>query len=290
MKYEPFDTDEIPAELMAQLEERAARAEIPELRPDGRRILGIPQIPNVQMPNVAGIIQNVLKSVPRVNIQTSTNLVTDDPFGTHGVEEVEETLDLPPDAEISINHLKGDISIQGWEEARLEYGDLKGNVELDEGVVRIESSGDCSLKVPRNAALISLKFVSSNASISDVAASLTVSGVKGKANIASAGVPEGATLSISMVSGDIDMSIPEDASFSISAQSLSGGEISCDLPLQDEERTRTQLSGILNDGTAEIVLNTVKGNISISLTEVDAAKDEDEIVEDEYDPEVKNDE
>ena len=87
-------------------------------------------------------------------------------------------------------------------------------------------------------------------------------------------------MSVSLVRGDIDVSIPADSSCSISATSMSGGEISSDLPLQEEEKTRNKLSGVLNDGTASISLNTVRGNISVSQTKADQA-DDSEVKDDE---------
>ena len=184
---------------------------------------------------------------------------------------------------------EGNIRIEGWNESHMESIDIKGTVGVGEGKVKVESSGDCTLKVPRKLELISLDFVNGAASISNIASSLAISGVRGTANVASSEVPEEVIWTVSMVSGDINMSIPEDASCSISAHSLSGGEISCSAPLKDEERSRTQFKGVLNDGTAKITLSTVKGNISLELVKIRVVKDEDEDAEEEKDSEEKED-
>ena len=69
-------------------------------------------------------------------------------------------------------------------------------------------------------------------------------------------------MNVSMVHGDINLVVAADSSFSLKAASLSD-EVACDLPLQDEKKSRNSISGILNDGTAEVALNTIRGKISI---------------------------
>lgn len=279
-KYEPFDMAEVSEDLLAELEERAGKAAAEMAGAEERRgprppvipnvnipnMPNMPQIPKIQVPDVAGIIQNALKNIPGVNININAGPADGNEAGS---EKDYQTEELPPSTKISINHLKGNINVQGWDEPRLDYREVKGTVSTGHGDgvvnVKVESSGDCLLKVPREMSSLSLNFVNGEATVSDIASSLSVSGVRGKVDINNPKMPEESQITISMVSGDIDVAIAEDSSCSIFASSLSSGEISCELPLQEEERTRNQFKGILGDGAADVALSTVKGNISISL-------------------------
>jgi len=278
-KYEPFDRDELPEDVMAELGEMARAQAEPEFRPgpDFRVAFHPGRLP--QIPDVGAIVRKAVENIPgamHVKANIGDGIVwkadvdgiamkTDDSAASKAeTEGTGRTEDLPPDTEISIEHVKGNVTIHGWERSYIEYADMRGTIDQREGVVRIEASGDYSLKVPRATPKISLDFVNGNVALFDVASSVKISGVKGEIGVVSAEVPEDGTLDISLVVGDINLSIPGNSSCSISATSLAGGEITCDLPLLEEERTRTQLSGVLNDGTARILLNTTKGRISVS--------------------------
>lgn len=305
-KYEPFDAAEISDELMAELEERAGQVAEPAPAPGmpgPPRIPGMPQIPKVEMPDVGAIIQNALKGVKvmkgikipgipgvhNVAIATASGPESDKP-----AQDDMRTEDLPPETNIVIEHLKGDVAVHVWDRAYVDYSEVKGTVGVGSGGgftnVKIEASGDYSLRVPRNVSSISLNFVNGTASVFGIASSLKISGVNGNASVVAEAIPEGAELDVSLVKGNIDMSIPADASCSIFAASMSAGDISCDLPLQEEERTRNQLSGVLNDRTARISLNTVKGDISIGQVKAEQINGDDETAEEADSPEVTEDE
>jgi hypothetical protein len=255
IKYEPFDRSELPEDVMAELDEMARAQAEPEFRPAFHPAPKPPQIPDI-----GDIVEKALGSIPgAVGAKVGVSIAPKAETGGTG-----RTGDLPPGTEINIEHVKGNVTVHGWERSYIDYADMHGSIQQHrEGIVRIEANGDYSLKVPR-AAKITLNFVNSNMALFDVASSLKISGVRGRVDVVSAEVPDDGTLDVSLVSGDIDLSIPGDSSCSISATSLSGGEIVCDLPLQEEERTRTQLSGVLNDGTARILLNTTRGKISVN--------------------------
>jgi hypothetical protein len=247
VRYEPFDRSELPEDVMAELGDMARD----QANGEQRIKLG---------PGLEFVIAAAPASPQMSKFRPGPNFRP----AFHPLRGTGRTGDLPPDTEIGIEHVKGNITIHGWERPYIEYANTHGKLRSREGTVVIEASGDYSLKVPRGTPKISLNFVKGNVAVFDVASSLEITGVKDKVDVVSAEVPDGGTLDISLVVGDINLSIPGDSSCSISATSLSGGEITCDLPLQGEERTRTQLSGVLNNGTAKILLNTTKGEISVS--------------------------
>jgi len=297
-KYEPFDTAEIPEELMAELEDRAGQPAEPgpaPVIPEPPRIPGMPQIPKVEVPDVGAIIQNALKGIkvmkgmkiPGVDVDISP---ASEPESDGLMPDDMRTEDLPPETKIVIEHLKGNVDVHIWDHGYVDYSEVKGTVEVGSGGgftnVKIEASGDYSLRVPRNVSSISLNFVNGNASVTGVGSPLKISGVNGNASIVAKAIPAGAELDVSLVKGNIDMGIPGDSSCSISAKSMSGGDISCDLPLQEEERTRNQLSGVLNDRTARILLNTVRGDISIGQVKAEEINGDGETAEEADSPEV----
>jgi hypothetical protein len=293
VSYEPFDTAEIPATLMDELEDGAARPPEEErgrpgptfqIKPGAQmpQIPQMPQMPTVQMPDVGAIIRNALRNIPNVTLPSVANAdrQAEAPAAEPEAEKMRVEA-LPPETEVTIEHLKGNITVHAWENSYLDYSEVKGTVGVgqdgDVTHVKIDASGDYSLGVPRDVSRISLNFVNGSASMSGIASSLRISGVNGDTSIVAAGIPEEAELSVSLVKGNVDVSIPGDSACIISASSLSGGEISCDLPLENEERTRTQLRGVLNDGTARVILNTVKGDISIGAVKAEQGSGEESV-------------
>ena len=278
IRYESFDRAEIPGDLMSELEDRLEREAEAGVRGGFPGMPGIPGIPKVKIPGMPGMPK--IPGIPDVGaiIEGAVTKVVEKALGNIspaiGADfklapepgATGRTEDLSPGTEVTIEHLKGDITLHAWERPYIEYAHMRGNIEQRAGVVRLETTGDYSLNIPREVSNITLNFVKGSVSLSDVASSLKITGVKGRIDVLSAEVPNDGTLDISLVKGDINVRIPGDSSCSISA-SLIGGEITCDLPLQEEERTRTQLSGVLNDGTAKITLNAVKGKISVSQVE-----------------------
>jgi len=261
--YETFDRSEIPEDVVAELE--AAAQEQAEAQPGFPQMPQMPILPKVQIPDIGLMIGKALEKVGDViNIDgaagrsTGSRSADDRP----GFVETGRTDDLPPDTEINVEHLKGDISISGWENQYIEHRNMRGNIEQSEGVVTIRATGDFSLKIPGKTPRISLNFVNGNVKISEIAASVEISGVNGSVSISGAEIPDDGGMNVSMVHGDINLIAGADSSFSLKAASLSD-EVMCDLPLQDEKKSQNSVSGILNDGTADVALNTIRGKISI---------------------------
>jgi hypothetical protein len=265
VKYETFDRSEIPPDVMAELDETArvrAKGELADrLRQEAEDPFK-PRFVRGLFERDLGTLTDMMGRIPRARPA----------FRQAEPEETRRTGDLPPGTEINIDHVKGNIAVNGWEMPYIEYTDMQGNalppgrvtVDQREGVVRLNTTGDYSVEVPGFAPKIAMKFVNGDVAVSNVTSSLEITGVKGEISVISARVPDDGTLGLSLVTGNISLTIPGDSSCSISATSLSG-EIACDLPLQDEERSRTQLSGALKDGNAKITLKTTRGDISILI-------------------------
>ncbi len=263
VKYEPFDKDEIPEDVMAELEE------IAQEQTEGRP--AFPQIPKIQVPDIGAIIGKTLEKVSGVtNIEDmiKKNLRIGRADDKVSFVETGRTEDLPPDTEINIEHLKGDITIRGWENQYIEHTDMRGTIEQSEGTVTIKATGNFSLNVPRTTPKLSLNFVNGNVEVLNIAASLEISGVNGKIDVTSEEALDDGTMNISLVHGDIGLTISADSSLSLHAASLNG-DVTCDLPLQDEEKNPNRISGVLNDGAANIALNTVRGSVSIKAGDED---------------------
>jgi len=281
VKYEIFDKAEIPEELMAELGENVQeqdRGEVrvrvgreerirTKIRPPEMPI--IPQIPNIHIPNIPNI-PNVGKIISDAIGQVTGAIgavAGPKSVSKAKLEETGKIEDLPPDTEIVIEHLNGNITINGWEQPNIEYTDIRGTLNQEGNTVKITASGDYTLRVPRQTPRISLNFVNGNASVSDVASSLKVSGVNGKVDVVSAEVPGDGAIDVSLVKGDISLSIPGDSSCRISAAILGGGDINCkDLSVEEAVSERNHFSGVMNEGTAAVKLNTIKGNILIGQT------------------------
>lgn len=268
VSYEPFDRTEVPEDVMADLEETVRDKSKDELKDilalRSQAGAGVIKIDDAVVKGSFGSVTNAvdMKFVPGPDFRFVLH-----PSPTVEAEQTGRIDDVPQDMEISVEHVKGNIAIHGWEHSYIEYANMRGNIIRSEGVVRFETTGDYSLRIPGGTRVITLNFVDGNVTVFDVASSLKITGVNGKVDVVSAEVPDDGTLDISLVNGDIDLTIPNDSSCEISAASLSGEEIVCDLPLREEERTRTQLGGVLNDGRAKIILSAAKGKISIGIRE-----------------------
>jgi hypothetical protein len=247
--YETFDRNEMPKDMLAGLEDVAEvrvgqRPEVIQVGFMQGPFPKIPVIPEIKMPDLGKHFNLVIPSP----VQSKTSGRTED---------------LPPDTEIRIEHLKGNITIHGWENNYIEYENVRGGIDLKEGVMSIGTSGDCSFKIPRDTSSIALNFVNGNAGIFDIASSLRISGVKGNIDIVAAEVPDDVVMDISLVNGNINLTIPDDSSCSIHAETMSDEIFSSDLTFQRSVGDKNQLSAVMNDGKASINLKTVKGKISI---------------------------
>jgi DUF4097 and DUF4098 domain-containing protein YvlB len=237
--------------------ERGKIPKIPTIPP-------IPPIPNIpHIPDIGAIVRNALSGVAR-EIEMVKKAQKD---------IARQTEEMPAGEifanKIKIEQLNGDITIQGWDNPHIGHN-AKVPVKQKEDTAIFETKDDLWLEVPRNTSEIELNFVNGSVVVSGVSSDLKLSGVNGKIDVSMENLSDNSLIKLSTVSGDISFKIPKDSSCTIDAGTING-RISHNLPLIEKgtirtvlEETQTNLSGILNDGTAKVLLNTVNGNISLS--------------------------
>ncbi|MFQ6041218.1 MAG: DUF4097 family beta strand repeat-containing protein [Candidatus Poribacteria bacterium] len=190
--------------------------------------------------------------------------------------------------EISLSSVIGSIRVQSWDEPKVEIeitrqievtaeedateilNETRPEITQDGTNLVIQSRGgndelmvNYSIRVPREMSGIELDFVDGNVSVLDVLLdSLKINGVSGNIEIRG-GIAENGVYDVKSIGGNITFQIDPHANCGIKATSLVG-TVECDLELEDIERQPNRISGILNKNTAQINLNTVKGNIKIS--------------------------
>lgn len=169
---------------------------------------------------------------------------------------------------LMVRHTNGKISISVWDEPYIYYK-INGNCKIiadDEQIgkeaIAFEMNGDLSLNIPQRISEIELSFINGTVNINDYSSRLHISGVNGVINVSMGNLPDDGSISMSLVSGEIKLAISENSSCRIQA-TCTIGNINCDLPIQEEIRTQRELKGTLNDGTANILLSIVRGDISI---------------------------
>lgn len=275
MEYESFDKKEIPdnVKTAAPIRPEAGQRvdvqipkidiQIPKIPP----IPTIPPIPNIphipNIPNIDAIVRNALKGAAREMEMAKK--------AQKGL--LRQTGEAPADVifanKIKIEHLNGDITIQGWDNPHIGHS-AKGFIKQEEDTAIFETNNELWLEVPRNTSEIELDLISGSVVISGVSSGLKLSSVNGKIDVSMEKLLDDRIVKISMVNGNISLKIPKDSSCTIDAGTING-KISHDLSLIEKgskrtvfEEMQTNLSGILNDGTAKVLLNTVNGNISVN--------------------------
>ena len=189
--------------------------------------------------------------------------------------------------EILLSSIAGAIRVQSWDEPKVEIevtrqieaiteedaidilNETRPEITQDGTTLVIQSRGgngtpivNYLIRIPRKMSGIELDFVDGNVSVFDILpARLKINGLSGNIEI-KGGIAENSVYDIKSVGGNISVKIDPHASSSIKATSLVGS-VECDLELEDLERQPNRISGILNGNTAQINLNTVKGNIQI---------------------------
>ena len=125
---------------------------------------------------------------------------------------------------ITLSTLSGDVTIDGFE----------GTLEVS------SQSGDISVKSGRG----TLRLKSMSGSISAETEEI------------------GEGVSLTTVSGDIDLSLPRSAAFDFAARTESG-DISIGCELEDEERSKRRTAGRCNGGGVAVSATSVSGDISV---------------------------
>ena len=289
VEYESFNKNEIPDNIMSAPARPDAKAEpfvnvmieegerqgMEQLLDIGRgkipKIPTIPPIPNIphipNIPDIGAIVRNALSGVSR-EIEMVKKAQKD---------IVRQTEEMPAGEvfanKIKIEQLNGDITIQGWDNPHIGHN-AKVPIKQKEDTAIFETKDDLWLEVPRNTSEIELNFVNGSVVVSGVSSDLKLSGVNGKIDVSMEKLSDNGLIELSTVSGDISLNIPKNSSCAINAGTING-RVSSNLSFREmglsektfeepDDRTQMNLSGVLNAGTAKVLLNTVNGNISIN--------------------------
>jgi DUF4097 and DUF4098 domain-containing protein YvlB len=162
------------------------------------------------------------------------------------------------------------IEVTDEEDATEILNETRPEITQDDTTLVIQSRGgngkpivNYSIRIPREMSKIELDFVDGNVSVLDILpARLKINGLSGNIEIKGS-IVENSVYDVKSVGGNISFKIDPQSSCSVKATSLVGS-VECDLELEDIERQPNRISGILNGNTAQINLNTVKGNIRIT--------------------------
>jgi hypothetical protein len=281
VEYESFNKNEIPDNVMSAPTSPDAKPEpfVNVRIEDGERqgmeqllnigkgkmpkmptIPNIPPIPNI--PDIGAIVRDALSGVSR-EIEM-VKKAQKDIFRQTGEIPTGEVFAN----KIKIKQFDGNITIQGWDNPHIGHN-LKVPIKQKEDTAIFDTRDDLWLEVPQSTSEINLSFLNSSVVVSGVSSDLKISGVNGKIDVSMEKLNDNSLIKLTMVTGNINLKIPKDSSCTINAATISG-RISHDLPLIEKGTTRTvleenqtNLNGLLNDGMAKVLLNTVNGNISI---------------------------
>ncbi|MBM3874655.1 MAG: DUF4097 domain-containing protein [Verrucomicrobia bacterium] len=69
-------------------------------------------------------------------------------------------------------------------------------------------------------------------------------------------------ITIETVNGNVDLSLPADATFSLTARTINGG-MRCAFPLDKSKNSRTEVVGTVGSGGAAVTLKSVNGNLQV---------------------------
>lgn len=238
----------------------------------------------------------------KVDPRDGTVYVTGGPkpgFLSLGQRDIEYRISLPATADVQIKTANGEIDVaelRGLVDLTSTNGDItasaiarglqaetvNGRIELDEigGALDLHSTnGEISLSDGRV----------SSGTVQSVNGDIDLRGVSGKLNVESTngdiqiGDATDAALrastsngdiefegslapndisTISTISGDVVVRLPEDSSFTLDATTISG-EIDSDFELQDGQESRRERSGTVGNGGPRLEIETTSGDISV---------------------------
>jgi len=144
---------------------------------------------------------------------------------------------------VRVNSASGDVNIKDTK------GDIKATAAS--GSIRIEKPGD---RVEASSASGGVDVVGAN---NDVKVHL----ISGSINVS--GNPTGNRLwDLKTVSGSVEINVPKNASFLLSAESTSGG-IRTDIPVIIEEQSKHSLRAHVGDSSGRVEVHTVSGGIDL---------------------------
>ena len=242
-------------------------------------------------------VQEIAANPP---IEQSGNMIRlggrrgDSPFGAVSISY---TIETPGDTQASAKYGSGSVEISGLRDpvnVTLGSGDARVDDVGDNVTIAL---GSGSIRVSRIRGSVTFECGSGRLSFSDVreeirgsagSGSIEVDRAQGRVNVRTGSGPirvtgaaedvrastgsgtielhgnpgDEAFWDIGTGSGEIDLSVPGSASFSLTARTGSGN-MTVDMPIQIEEQTRRFLRARVGDGKAHVNLATKSGNIHI---------------------------
>jgi hypothetical protein len=164
---------------------------------------------------------------------------------------------------LRVDGVSGDIRVRG----------INGPVEISatSGDVIVEEVTTPSMTLENKAGDLVLKNIKGNLNARTSAGDVSLDGFSGK------------TVSIESVSGDVRVDLAEPVNGTVNLRTVSGdarvtmdsgncrvslstlrGAVSCDLPLNEENRTAQRVTGKVGDGMGTLDVSAVTGNVSVT--------------------------
>lgn len=151
----------------------------------------------------------------------------------------------------------------GRDRERARY-DLEVRVPRRMRVSASTVSGD--VRVSGTTLEVRASTVSGDARVEDVRAQdrVRVTSVSGDVTARLATLAQGTDMELKSVSGDIELSLPQSAGFTLSMSTVSG-DLSSDFPLSMQGRfNRRRINASVNNGGSDLTVSTVSGDVRIA--------------------------
>lgn len=186
-----------------------------------------------------------------------------DPEGRRMRFRVDMTVEIPEGIGAEVDVQSGDVHVEGLTadlEARIASGDVDAGRVTGSAQVRV-ASGDVSLEEVRGAvqALVQSGDLTFVASGSDAVQGKVLSGdVEARLNA----LAPGARVNLEVLAGDLEVELAPTIRAALRAEATAG-DIDVDLPLQNLQKSRRRVEGILGSADATIELRVLSGDLSV---------------------------
>ncbi|AOT71404.1 DUF4097 family beta strand repeat-containing protein [Geosporobacter ferrireducens] len=158
-----------------------------------------------------------------------------------GHVEVKEGLNL---RNSSVHLISGDTKIQHMKTQNLDFESISGTLTME----------DVSTENTR------IRIISGDVHINNFEGNLKGESTSGNLKISY--LKDDYDIDFKAVSGTIDIDLPDDAAFSLDAETL--GDIQCDFYVNIQGKSgKNQLKGVVKDGRNKVVLRNTSGNITV---------------------------